>query len=109
MATLILPTPTLAEFGRIYRLDLDGTFYRFRFIWNPRSNLWGMDLGSNDDVDIVRALSMVVSADILEPFRALAVPQGTLSVVDTSGAGLDPVARTDFGDRVQLQYEEVAT
>lgn len=107
MATLVLPMPTPFEFGRFYRILLDGDFFSFTFIWNARHDSWQLTIGSGDNVDVVRNLRMVVLEDILRPYRALGVPQGTLSVVDTSGQQRDPGERVEFGDRVQLQYTEV--
>ncbi len=109
MATIVIPAPLFSEFGRTYPITLDGDFFRFRYIWNARHKSWQLDIASLANVDVVRNLRMVVASDILRPYRALAVPQGTLNVVDTSGVGLDPAERNDFGDRVQLQYVEVAT
>lgn len=107
MATLTLPTPTPFEFGRVYQTPLDGELYTFTFQWNDRANIWYMTIGTNGNIDLVRGMAMYVKSDFLRPYKALAVPKGALSVVDSSGAGLDPQVRTDFGDRVQLQYAEV--
>ena len=107
MATLTLPTPLRTEFGRNYRFVFDGVSFRLSFVWNDRNQSFALTLIDGGGNAIVRNLRMVVLDDILAPYKALAVPQGQLNVVDTSGVGLDPVERTDFGDRVQLQYVEV--
>ena len=107
MAALVLPTPTPFEFGRVYRFVFDGVSYQMVFVWNERNQSYELTLASGGNDPLVRNLRMVVLDDILRPYKALAVPQGSLNVVDTSGLGLDAVARADFGDRVQLQYVEV--
>ncbi len=102
-----MPTPLPTEFSRAYRFVFDTISFQLLFVWNTRHDSYQMTLADGGNEPLVRNLRMVVGTDILRPYKALNVPQGSLNVVDTSGRLLDPVERVDFGDRVQLQYVEV--
>lgn len=105
----LLPTPPDGLFGFTFRIALDGTFYRMQYKWNIRDNSWYLDIGNDAGVATVRNLRMVIGTDILEPNRAQGselVPQGTLSVVDTTNSGVE-AEREELGGRVLVTYDEV--
>lgn len=108
MAILNLPAPGVDDFEVIYRIELDGTFFRFQFRWNPRDNSWYLDIGGDDGLAVVRNIRMVIAGGITDPYKALAIPQGDMSVVDTTETGVE-AERIEFGDRIQLRYTEVET
>lgn len=106
----MVPTPPDGSFAYVFRMQLDGTFYRFQYKWNPRDTSWYLDIADDKGSATVRNLRMVIGDDILAPHRSLgqdACPQGNLSVIDTSGAGLEAL-REDLGVRVIVDYVEVA-
>ena len=107
MATLRIPTPGPADFGFLYRIQIEEVFYRFQFRWNVRDNSWYLDIGDDAGNAIARSMRMVLGEEILRPHKALAIPQGNLRVVDTTGKGIE-ATRTEFGQRVLLEYVEVS-
>jgi hypothetical protein len=107
MTTLTLIHPPRGEFGFRNRQTLDGTTYIFQFSWNLRAGFWHLALGNSSNISTVRNLQMVIASDILKPFQYNTdVPQGVLSVVDTSDTKLE-AERDEFGVRVVLRYTEV--
>lgn len=107
----IFPTPPSGSFGFTFRLALDGTFYRFQYKWNLRDTSWYLDIGNDAGEATARNMRMVIGEDILAPHQSQgsdSVPQGVLSVVDTTNQGIE-AARDELGARVLVMYEEVAT
>lgn len=102
-----MPTPPLGDFGHSFRVDLDGTFYRMQYRWNPRDFSWYLDVATDAGVSTVRGIRLVIGTDKLDPHKSQGVdriPQGVLSVVDTSGKGIE-AERVDIGVRVIVTYE----
>ena len=102
-----MPTPPLGDFIFPFRIDLDGTFYRLQYRWNPRDSSWYLDVATDAGVSTARGLRLVIGTDILAAHQSQGVdniPQGVLSVVDTSGNGIE-AERADIGVRVIVTYE----
>lgn len=107
MTTVTLIHPPRGEFRFRNRQILDGITYTFQFNWNKRAGFWHLVLGNSSNVSTVRNLQMVIASDILAPFQYNTdVPQGVLSLVDTSNTKVE-AARDEFGGRVVLRYTEV--
>ena len=109
MTTLTLIHPPRGEFGFRNRQTLDGITYVLQFNWNLRAGFWHLAIGNASNISTVRNLQMVIAPDILAPYRyntATDLPQGVLSVVDTSDTKVE-ASRDEFGVRVVLRYEEV--
>ena len=86
---------------------LDGKNYLLSFRFNARDGKWRFGL-TFEDVELLRALPLVETADMTFFHRHVPnIPPGTFQVVDLDGLGRDPDTAT-FGDRVILQYDEVA-
>ncbi len=90
-----------------YRTRLDGTIYRFRFVWNIRNHLWLMDIRQSDDTPILLGVQVVVGTDLLGPFDNALLPPGQLFAVDTLNEGVSP-GRNDLRGRTQMVYRPVA-
>jgi hypothetical protein len=99
-----VPTPPIGHFNWVFRGEFDGTFYRLRYRYIFRSGFWFLDIANDQSVAQVRGLKMCLSTDILDSFKHLEVPPGTLSVIDTSQSHTE-AARDDFGGRVRLDYQ----
>lgn len=109
MAILTLVSPPRGQFRFRNRQILDNTIYVFQFNWNVRHQAWDLALGNSSNISTVRNLRMVLATDILKPYQSNTdVPQGVLSVVDTSNSDLE-AERDEFGKRVVLRYMEVET
>ena len=106
MATFDVPTPPEGVAKWQVRVELDGTFYRLLYKWNVRDLSWYMDIADDTGTALVRSRRIVLASDILRPFRYKAVPQGTLSIVDTTGEHKEATLE-DLGDRVLVRYTEV--
>ncbi len=86
---------------------LDGKTYLLAFRFNARDGKWRFSL-TFEDVELLRGLPLVETADLTLFHRHVdSIPPGTFQVVDLDGLGRDPDTTT-FGDRVILQYDEVA-
>lgn len=107
MTTVTLIHPPRGEYRFRNRQILDGVTYTFLFAWNLRASLWHLALGNSSNISTVRNLQMVIAGDILKPYRYnVDIPQGVLSVVDTSDTRVE-ASRDEFGGRVVLRYTEV--
>jgi hypothetical protein len=108
MSTLKIPTPPDGVFSYIYRINLDGDFYRFQWRWNLRDLSWYLDVGDERGNATVRNLRLVIGDDLFEPHKGLGAgqcPQGSLRVVDTSGTYVE-ADRDELGTRVLIFYDE---
>lgn len=107
MAVLALPA-NADRFHYRLRIDLDGTFFRFRVRFCQPMESWVIDLLDDGEAPIVTGLRVCLSSDLLAPYRHLAgVPIGRLGCVDTQGKDAEP-DRDNFGTRVLLVYVEGA-
>jgi len=105
MATHIIPTPPVGRFRWMLRREFEGRFYRLLFRWNRRAGFWFVDFGTDRNTALVRSAKMNLRSDILAPYKYRDVPQGILSVVDSSGDNVEPTL-ADFGTRVVLEYTD---
>ena len=89
------------------RQVLDNIIVTFQFNWNERDQLWHVALGNSFNVSTVRNLRGAIAKDILAPHQSNPdVPQGVLSIVDTTGSDVE-AERDEFGGRVVMRYTEV--
>lgn len=107
MAVVSLPVNP-SRFHHRFRVDLDGTFYRFVVHYIQPMESWAFDLLADDETVIVAGVRFCVSPDLLAQYRHLGVPPGRLGVVDTQGQDQEP-DRDNFGTRVLPVYVEQGT
>jgi len=89
----------------IEQVELDGDIYDLSFRWNARDHHWFLDIGQ-DEVVLIAGIKLVNSPDLIGEFgRIEDLPPGVLSVEDLDGNYADP-DDMNFGDRVQLRYDE---
>ena len=85
-------------------IELDGKVFDLSFHFNKREGQWYLTLSRNSAL-IVAGIKLVHGTDLLKQYRAYDVPEGILSIVDSSGLFQDPNA-SEFGNTIQLQYDE---
>lgn len=90
-----------------FRSRLDGTIFRFRFMFNGRQRQWLMDIRQSDDTPLVLGVAVVTGTDLLGLFNDARLPQGQLFAVDTLNEGVTP-GRHDLRGRTQLRYRPAA-
>lgn len=86
-----------------FNISLELFKYRFHFLWNERMQLWTVDIGTTDGVDMVNGQPVWVSYSITDRFKNPLLPKGVLLFVDSSGKNLTP-GRDDLGNRVKFYY-----
>jgi len=106
--TIYIPTPPAEDGKWMVRVDfLEGAFYRLLFKYNVRDSSWYFDIANDAGVAQVRGRRVVLGTDILAAWKTYKeVPQGVLSIVDTTGLNVEPTKDT-LGDAVKLEYVTV--
>lgn len=92
-----------------FQIALDGVVYGFEFQWNERCACWTFDLKDASGNVLVGGVQVVVNYPILSRFKQATLPPGVLFFWDSTGAGSDPQAISDLGQRIILFYQEAAT
>ena len=100
MAIITLPTRN-DIFNYSFRFNLDGVVFSMKIRYNRRIDSWILDF-----TDVLFGIRLVGGQDLLGQFHYLEVPPGELRIVDLDGENKEP-DRTNFSDRVVLQYTEV--
>lgn len=104
MAALVLPTSPKDK-SYLFRVELEGVNYAFRFFWNTREGAWYFDITDDADVAIVAGQKVTVDWPLLDNVVTSRRPPGDVVALDTTGNGVEP-ARDDLGARVLLLYNE---
>ncbi len=86
-----------------FATTLDGVSFVIDVHWNTREQAWYMDLLDDDETPIRSGIKIVLGALLGARSADDRFPEGTFSVVDTSGAELDATF-DDMGVRVQVWY-----
>jgi hypothetical protein len=90
------------------RVQLDGSTFTFRWLWNERDGHWYMSLSDVAGDEVVNGLRVVVGWDLLKDVTSENAPAGSLFFFDESTSsktvyGVDP-GEDDLGDRVFCYY-----
>lgn len=94
-----------------FSIDLEGTVYVFRVMWNSRTGRWTLSIYEEDETPIVLGVAVVSELDLLAPYADSRLPPGQLFASDVTGKTREPTD-DNFGDSVLLLYvdaEEVAS
>ena len=83
-------------------ITLDNIKYRFLFQWNTRSEAWTLSIKTIEDVAILSGIKLVLNYDLFQRHRHLAIPQGSLFVIDLSNDETK-IAYDDFTNERGLQ------
>ena len=100
MAVITLPTRN-DIFNYSFRFNLDGVVFPMNIRYNRRIDSWILDFP-----EVLFGIRLAGGQDLLGQFHHLEVPPGELRIVDLDGENKEP-DRTNFSDRVVLQYTEV--
>jgi len=101
MATITIPLRN-DIFHYSFRFTMDGVAYPLTLRYNRRIDSWILNFDG-----VLLTARLCGGQDILGQFHHLEVPPGELRVVDLDGENKEPT-KTNFSDRVILQYTEAA-
>jgi len=104
MATRRLPTFKNNRDHR-YNLVLDGDTYVVEFHYNARADRWTTHWFDVTETPIRHGVRLVNYTDLLRRVALETKPAGSVDVVDTTGAGIEPDGDT-LGAKTQLRYVE---
>src|SRR6266508_803160 len=104
MSTLVLPADSVAP-SYSFEVELEGALYRIALHWNERDGAWFLSLYDRSGVLLVAGRKVGLGANLLGRGVDARLPPGTVLVVDTSQADVDP-GRNDLGARCPLLYVE---
>jgi len=90
-----------------YDCVIDGTVYKFRFLYYPRLDAWYGDLRDSDGAPIMAGQRLCPGFPIWD-YAATGAPTGRFFVVDLTGANPATVTREAFGDPIVIVYMTAA-
>lgn len=90
-----------------YRVALEGTVYRLRWQWNPRTEGWYVSLYTSDDTALVTGVRVVCNYPLFSELKDARLPLGMVVAVPLTEDDSDP-GYTDLGGRVRVLYMEAA-
>lgn len=90
-----------------FSIDLEGTVYVFRVMWNSRTGRWTLSIFEEDETPIVMGITVVGEFDLLSQYADARLPRGTLFTADVTGKNREPTD-DNFGDSVLLLYADEA-
>lgn len=106
MAEHTIPTPPVGVHQWLLRREFEGEFFRLFFKFNLRDGFWHVDFASDSNIAQVFGIKMNLGVNKLAQYKTyLALPQGVLSVVDSTSTGTEPILQT-FGTIVNLKYTD---
>ena len=106
MATLLLPT-FRTNLDHKYNLILDNETFTLEYHYNARADRWIMHVFDIEDVPVRHGVRLVVGIDLLRRVTLATKPQGEITIVDTTGADIEPDLNT-LGEEPQVRYTEAA-
>ena len=104
MATVQLPT-FRDNLNHRYNVVLDDETFIFEWRYNARADRWTVNLFDVELNPIRHGIRLVTYDDLLRRVALATKPQGSLNMVDTTGADTEPNATT-LGDECRLRYAE---
>ena len=90
-----------------FSIDLEGTVYVFRLIWNSRTGRWALSILEEDETPIIAGVAVVGDFDLLKPYADPRLPPGAIFTADQTGLAREPTDE-NFGDSVLLLYADAA-
>lgn len=88
-----------------FDIELAGEVWHLKFSWNAREEAWYMDIQTQNQVDIISGIKMVINYPLLNQYIAYNLPEGNFILWDleqnpsTGGVTFD-----NFGKRYQLIF-----
>jgi hypothetical protein len=103
MIEIVATLPDGAEYDYSESVNLDGSSYDFRFVWNAREECWALSV-SLDGVSIIASRPLVYGVDLFERSQGPR-PVGALVVLSTRAIGAETTpGLADFGSVAKLHY-----
>lgn len=90
-----------------FSIDLEGTVYVLRLIWNSRTGRWALSIFEEDETPIITGIAVVGNFDLLKQYSDPRLPPGTIYVADQSGLAREPTDE-NLGGSVLLLYADAA-
>lgn len=84
---------------------LDEREYRMTFEWSTREEKWYLSIADQDGDDLLTGLALNEGVELCRLSTDTSLPQGTLSLLDATGAESEP-ERDQLGVRWVLLYDE---
>ena len=100
MPALIPLQPSVPRYT--FSTALSNAVYTFRVYWNSRSEVWYMDVYTDDETLLRAGVPLLLGVE-LDKGRSAEWPDGRFLVYDTENSGVDATL-DDLGTRVQLWY-----
>lgn len=102
---MILVLPMFSDPSFTQRITLDNVPYRLQFHWNYRGQHWTLSIQDAQGNPVLSGIKLVLQFNLLEQFRAYNIPNGSLTVYDSTGS-TDRIGRFDFvsGRELVLVY-----
>ena len=106
MAILQLPV-TSDSANYEFKTTLDDVVYSFSFRFNTRMGRWIMDVKTEDGINLVLGLPLLIGVKLLNQFADIRLPQGDLFMINLEDEFVD-CGRNDLGENCLLLYNEAA-
>lgn len=88
-----------------YNVVLDGETFIFEFHYNARADRWTVHVFDVTETPVRHGVRLVLMDDLLRRVALETKPAGSLNVVDTTGADIEPDGET-LGVETQVRYAE---
>lgn len=88
-----------------FRISLDGVVYTLAFRLNSRMNRWFMDVKDSDDLPLIMGVALLQGTDLIERFKAAALPAGHFIIFNIENETLEAGA-DDLGANSLLLYAD---
>lgn len=90
-----------------FRIDLEGVTYTFAFRINVRMDRWIMDIKTENNVDVLLGVPVLIGTDFLARFQSDSLPPGELFSINLKDDFVDADAEA-LGTDVVILYNEAA-
>lgn len=103
---MILNLPVRSGVGSlVFTVDLEGTVYQMEFNYNSRDQRFYMNVRSEELVDILMGVPVVLGALLTDRFQLETLPPGSIYGFNPSEPNIEATLLT-FGENYLLQYAE---
>lgn len=85
-------------------MNLNGTDYRLRFLYNDEGNTWVMDIGDAQGIPIVCGIPLVSGSNLLAQYEHLQIGRGGAMFLFSAVQTTEYPGFNDLGDSWQLYF-----
>lgn len=98
--------PTNSSFPNYkFSIELSGTVYFFKFLWNERASRWFMSILDFEENPIQMGIELVTGVDFLSLVTSADLPSGELRLISQLEDNTLEAGRDDLGENFFLAYE----